>query len=123
MRSSLDVEINDSALEPNGENKVIEHRKLRGGKRQHYRVFLYLTGADLPFVKEVSYRLHPTFKQQVRTVRRTLSNPNCQLVIWTWGLFSVRARIVTKDRRVHERTHQLSYDRDFDREDVSFVEL
>lgn len=70
----------------------------------------------------MEYKLHPTFKQPERTVRRTLNNPNCKLKIWTWGLFLVKVTVTTKDRFKHRFSHTLTYDREFDNKGIKSEE-
>ncbi len=86
----------------------------QGTKQPAYRVFLYVEGSDLPYVKSVTYHLHETFRNNVRKVQRTPSNPNCQLVIWTWGLFEMRVVVEDKFGQTKSYNHLLTYDRDFE---------
>ena len=88
-----------------------------------YRVFLYLDGDDLPFVKEATYHLHPTFQAPIQTVRRSIGNPKCKLQIWTWGLFVVQ--VVVLDSRGGQTTLQLElrYDEEFDAPGAYFEHL
>ena len=74
-----------------------------------YKVWLYLYGKDVPYVETATYTLHETFTEPVRTVRRSLANPHCQLVIWTWGLFEIRVTVKDKRGGHYELTHQLTY--------------
>lgn len=77
-----------------------------------YRVYIYVSGKNVPYISDVTYHLHETFKNNVITVKRTIENPNCVLSIWTWGLFEVKA--VVKDKQGHSKTyrHQLAWDKE-----------
>lgn len=77
-----------------------------------YRVYIYVSGKNVPYISDVTYHLHETFKNNVITVKRTIENPNCVLSIWTWGLFEVKA--VVKDKQGHMKTylHQLAWDKE-----------
>ena len=75
-------------------------------------MWLYLRGCDLPYVRGVTYRLHPTFPQPERFVARTPANPNCSLELWTWGVFEVEAIVDTKDGEQLSLTRSMSYDRE-----------
>lgn len=97
----------DPRVPPNAPLKV--HVRTRGPKPL-YKVWLFLYGDDLPHVESVTYTLHPTFSNPVRAVRRTLANPNCQLIIWTWGLFEINATIQDKMGTRYEISHNLKYD-------------
>jgi transcription initiation factor IIF auxiliary subunit len=110
--AKLNIEIKDTVFDPNlprsSRNKV-QIREEKG--TTYYKVWLYLEGEDLPYVESVTYSLHETFRNPNRTVRRTPSNPNCQLVIWTWGVFTVGARIVDKRDLTYELSQRLEYDK------------
>lgn len=107
----LDVSLRDSVYEPGSSDGTI-HFDASLEDRPRYRVWLSVEGPDLPYVRKVTYHLHPTFPDPVRAVRRTPSNPNCALPIWTWGLFEVRAEVEDKSGGVHTLRHQLGYDRE-----------
>src|SRR5258706_6577112 len=109
MMQALQVEVKDSAYDPDATEQKILVRKGTDG-RTLFRVFLFLAGPDLPFVESVTYILHPTFPDPSRTVPRTPSNPNCKLEIWTWGGFDVNAVIVDKSGFSFRLTHTLQYD-------------
>ncbi|MCB9592787.1 MAG: hypothetical protein H6719_08645 [Sandaracinaceae bacterium] len=122
MRRRVELAMQDSALDPDRpDDRRIEHRRFTPKGRMHYRVFLYLVGPDLPFVRDVVYELHPTFAQRTRRVRRTLENPSCKLEIWTWGTFEIRATVHTKDAGAVTLTHDMRYPGDFDAPDVQLV--
>ena len=120
----LNVSVRDSVFDPNsrppsGGGTVQIKSK---GSRTLYKVWIYLEGGDLPYVRSVRYELHPTFKNRFRTVERDLYNQNCQLIIWTWGLFDVRAEITDKTGNVYEVMHSLSYDRQLKAAGIEFKE-
>jgi transcription initiation factor IIF auxiliary subunit len=120
VREALTVDVKDSPFDPDLSELVIRVRQTPSDQPL-YQVFLYLDGPDLPFVRSVTYRLHPTFASPVRTVARTARNPRCKLAIWTWGLFEVTATIVDKEGQEYLRSHQLDYDRHFSRSEVRFL--
>jgi hypothetical protein len=112
MKRPTQIVVLDSALDPDGA-ATRETVQYRAGDPPLYRVFLYLDGHDLPYVEGVTYHLHETFPRPRREVRRTPSNPRCKLVLWTWGVFEVRAVIRDKRGEEHEVRHPLTYDRAF----------
>ena len=76
----------------------------------YYKVWLYVEGYDLPYVDSVTYSLdRSSFPEPDQTVQRTVANPNCQLTIWTWGLFTVVATIIDKKGNKYQVSHQLNY--------------
>jgi hypothetical protein len=106
-----DIRVVDTAVDPSSDQKIISYRK--GDKFPLYRVWIYLEGRDLPFVKRVTYQLHPTFNPREITVDRSAANPKCQIEIWSWGVFEIKAIVELKTEDLLELTHQLSYPREF----------
>lgn len=106
---ALRLEVHDSLFEPGRRTRTIESEK---GAKTLYRVWLYLDGADLPYVEAVTYRLHSTFPERNKRVARTPANPHCVMPIWTWGLFVVVATIEDKSGATHVLRHPLRWDRD-----------
>src|SRR4026209_2014892 len=82
----------------------------KGGKL--YKVWIYLEGEGLSFVDNVIYKLHPTFQDRERKVARNISNPNCSLVIWTWGLFTIEVTINFQTGETLRTKHYTKYDND-----------
>jgi len=122
MDNQLDLEVKDSVFDPNlSPNSKRVHVRDAKGKQPLYKVWLFLDGRDLPYVKSVTYTLHQTFPDPVRTVWRTLENQNCQLILWTWGLFAVKAAIEDKQGRVYEVVHNLSYDKQLKQKDIEYI--
>lgn len=111
--NELDIEVKDTVLDPNlpPSERRIYFRK-EGADTYYYKVWLYLEGPDLPFVESVTFTLDETFPNPSRTVRRTPSNPNCQLVIWTWRLFTIKATIIDKKGFAYQVAHELSYNKE-----------
>ena len=120
MFGQLDVEIRDTVFDPDTSDKQVHVRQAKGGK-PHYKVWLYIDGEDLPYVKKMTYILHPTFLDRERKVKRSMTNPNCQLVIWTWGIFAVRALLEDKRGEIYELDHMLEYDKQLEEEGVSYA--
>ena len=123
MNRQLNIEVRDTVFDPNlpDESPCKAHFHIEGG-RHLYKVWLYLSGDDLVYVQSATYTLHQTFPDPVRKVTRSLSNPNCQLVIWTWGLFEVKVVVEDKSNQLHEFKHNLSYDRELRQPNITYVE-
>ena len=119
MDSTLKIRLKGSALDPDSSERVI-HQKRPDSDQPLYRVYLYLEGHDLPYVRAVTYHLDPSFSKPVQRVSRSARNPRCKLRIWTWGLFLVTATVEDKKGRRHTFTHQLQYDKDFKLPGVSW---
>jgi transcription initiation factor IIF auxiliary subunit len=119
MQKSRDLRLRDTVVQEEG--TVLVDRTLQD--RPRYRVSLSLEGADLPYVREVVYHLHPTFPQPRRSVRRSSANSNCELILWTWGIFAVRVHVKLKNGEELWLRQQLTYDRQLNRKDIRLVEV
>ena len=123
---TYDVNIKDSILNP--QESIIgassnAHFKTNISKndRTYYKVYIYLEGKDLPFVKRIKYKLHDTFRNPIRTIERTPNNPNCVLVIWTWGLFKIKAEIEDTIGNKFVVEHQLIYGQEINDENINWI--
>ncbi len=74
-----------------------------------YKVWIFLSGTDLPRVDSVTYQLHETFDNPIRIIPRTLNNLDCSITIWTWGIFQINATILDKVGRSYSISHQMNY--------------
>ena len=81
-------------------------------KGKLYRVYIYIAGNNLPYIAEVTYHLHKTFKNRNIRIKRTLDNPNCVISTWTWGLYEVQATVIDKRGGRYQLRHQLSWDKE-----------
>ena len=106
----LNVWIADTPFDPNGRERVVYYRSKN---KKYYKIFIYLTGPDVPFVKGVTYTLHP-FQVQHHNVQRSLPNPNCKLAVWVWGKFEVLASVEDKKGNIYKLSHYLNFDSYFD---------
>lgn len=111
--SNLKIEVVDTAIDPKAPRAREVRRRQNEGQRPLYKVWIYLKGKDLAFVDSVTYTLHKSFGTPVRTVQRSLRNPNCQLIIWTWGVFNVGVSIRDKSGNLYQLVHELAYDSEF----------
>lgn len=124
MERQLRIEVRDSLIDPDLPSRTSPTAHWFKGEngKTLYKVWIYLVGDDLPYVENVVYKLHPTFANRVRKVQRTPSNPNCQLVIWTWGIFEVGVEINDKSGNVYGVSHNLTYARQIEQGSIEFVE-
>lgn len=116
------VLVRDSVFDPNALGQKTVHYSKVADNKARYKVWVYLEGKDLYYVDYVAYKLHPTFQNPVQKVKRTLSNPNCSLVIWTWGVFNLEVELFLKTGEKIVTTHYLSYDRQLKKEGIKFIE-
>ena len=94
--------LNDKKPEP-------EVRFTSSGDSSLYKVWIFLAGDDLPRVETVTYKLHETFVDPIRVVPRILTNLDCRITIWTWGIFDITATILDKGGRSYGLVYRLSY--------------
>ena len=118
----MDIQVRDSLfdLQPDSDpsQKTVTVRR---AETPLYKVWVYLDGRDLPFVESVTYTLHSTFPDPVRKVERTVANPKCALIIWTWGIFEVKASVRNKQGRRYDLRHRLTYDLELSRGGLEYV--
>jgi transcription initiation factor IIF auxiliary subunit len=113
IANEIDITVKDSVFNPNVPRAASSKVQVRKqGETSYYKVWIYLEGPDLPYIESVTYTLHETFPHPERTVVRSPSNPNCELTIWTWGLFTVKTAIMDKKGFSYLVDHELSYDRE-----------
>lgn len=117
--NTFDVDIYDQPFDPDSNDKIVYY--FQRGEQYLYKVFIYLIGRDLPFVKRVTYKLHPTFPNPERVVLRTDVNRNCKLVTWAWGKFELNAIVEDSKGNKYPISRYLQYDRYFD-EDTFKIE-
>jgi transcription initiation factor IIF auxiliary subunit len=110
---SLNLRVVDTVFDPSKSDRKVYVKK--SGDYTLYKVWLFLDGVDLPFVNYVTYQLHSSFRNPNRTVYRTVANPNCQLIIWTWGLFTVNVEVVDKSGVHYVFDHRMGYDRELEK--------
>jgi len=122
------LEVKDSIFDPQmmgakTTEKTAYYRKFASrSDKTFYKVWIYLDGPDLPFVKQVKYTLHKTFRDPVKRVERKSNNPFCALVIWTWGIFEVKVEAEDMNGRIIHLTHFLSYNEQFKQKEIKWLE-
>lgn len=110
----------DSVFDPETSEKTVFYYKGRDNKSR-YKVWIYLEGVYLFYVDYVTYVLHPTFEKPIRKVQRTYSNANCNLIIWTWGVFEVDIKIKLKTGEIVSLTHRLSFDKQLQDSNIKYI--
>ncbi len=86
---------------------VAQSQKYEGD--QWWRWSLWIEGSpnDLDSIKSVTYTLHPTFPEPIRTVTDRASK--FQLRCSGWGIFRIPVRVRLKDGKAIELSHQLQF--------------
>lgn len=119
VKEQLNINIVDTVFDPQiygtgsdpkiTPDRPLEVRYYKTENTSLYKIWIFLTGGDLPFVENVTYQLHESFPEPFRTVPRSLDNPDCRLVIWTWGIFQVNGTVLNKYGSTYSISHQLNY--------------
>jgi len=71
----------------------IKYQQLNENGRKHFHlgVWLEATERELDEVEYVEYKLHPSFKKQIR---KSSNRPNnFSITFWTWGMFTIQVLI------------------------------
>lgn len=111
---TYDIKIKDSLFDPDGKNsskQLIAHYRKDASRsdKTHYKVFLYIEGKDVPFIKKVKYTLHKTFRNPVKIIERKPDNPHCSLILWTWGVFTVNIELEDMSGEKIYMQHYMNY--------------
>lgn len=119
FKERLELKIIDTVFDPdiygidvkpeNFADKTLDVHINLSGKYTFYKVWLFLSGYDLSYVESTTYQLHKTFDNPFRKVERNLNNPDCRLMIWTWGIFEINATILHKSGQTYSISHHLNY--------------
>lgn len=126
MERQLKVVVKDSLFDPNlppSQDKQVHYWRKSGEELALYKVWLYLEGEALPYVQTATYRLDRTIfaDSWERRVERSLTNPNCQLVIWTWRAFGVEVVIEDATGAVFALQYSLSFAQQLEQAEIKFV--
>jgi hypothetical protein len=72
-------------------------RKPATKRHVHYKIRLYIRNAPSD-TDVVTYKLHPTFQNPIREVRKAPESPECSLDIFSYGDFEITAEVRTSSR-------------------------
>ena len=104
---NLNIFAKDTVVEKDDGKEFIIAKK--STNKTLFKVTLALGGNDLPFVKEVTYMLHQTFKNRVKKIERSISNPDCKLVFYAWGTFIIIVKVKTLKGDSFQFSHPLQF--------------
>lgn len=123
VMTEKDIRIVDSLFNPS-ERPQQPVTYYRGEDNKiRYKVWIQLEGRDVYYVDYVHYRLHGTFPDPLRKVKRTITNTNCSLAIWTWGIFELGVEIFLKTGERIVTSHHMTYGYQLTQGGLKFNEL
>jgi transcription initiation factor IIF auxiliary subunit len=80
-----------------------------GGKEQfHLGVWVDGTERELDSISKVEYKLHPSFRKQIRSSENR--NNNFSITFWTWGYFEIEVTIYYSSGESKTLRHYLEYE-------------
>lgn len=86
---------------------VAQNQKYEGDNWWKWSLWIGGSDEDLDRIESVTYRLHPTFPQPVRTVIDRASK--FQLRCSGWGVFLIPVEVRLKDGKKIQLAHQLQF--------------
>jgi transcription initiation factor IIF auxiliary subunit len=86
---------------------VAQSQKYEGGNWWRWSLWIEGSDDDLDRIESVTYRLHPTFPEPIRTVTDRASK--FQLRCSGWGIFLIPIQVRLKDGKTMSLAHQLQF--------------
>ena len=86
---------------------VAQNQKYEGDQRWRWSLWIEGLPEDLDRIRSVTYTLHPTFPEPIRTVTDRASK--FQLRCSGWGIFKIPVTVRLKDGETVELAHQLQF--------------
>ena len=86
---------------------VAQSQKYEGDQWWRWSLWIEGSAEDLDRIESVTYTLHPTFPEPIRTVRDRASK--FQLRCSGWGIFRIPVRVRLQDGKMVELAHQLQF--------------
>lgn len=90
--------------------KRIKFKTFREGGKEHFHIGVWLEGEDqeLDQIKKVQYKLHPSFKRQIRESHAR--DNDFSVTFWTWGMFNMEVTIFKNDGTSNKLKYYLEFD-------------
>jgi hypothetical protein len=85
--------------------KIAEHSEYKGNNLWKWSIWIEAPAEELNQIKRVTYVLHPTFVNPVRTVTDRASN--FKLESAGWGIFPIRINVLKEDGETVTLEHEL----------------
>ena len=86
---------------------VAQNQRYEGDQRWKWSLWIQGSDADLDQIKSVTYRLHSTFPEPIRTVTDRASK--FQLRCSGWGVFLIPVEVRLKNGKAIQLVHQLQF--------------
>lgn len=90
--------------------KRIKFKTFRDGGKEHFHIGVWVEGDDqeLDEIESVQYKLHPSFKKQVR--ESLARSNNFSITFWTYGMFNIEVTVVKTDGINETMNYYLEYE-------------
>ena len=86
---------------------VVQTQKYEGNQWWQWALWIQGSEEDLNQIKSVTYTLHPTFPQPIRTVTNRASK--FQLQCAGWGIFTIPIEVRLKNGETIKLEHELQF--------------
>ena len=86
---------------------VVQTQKYEGNQWWQWSLWIQGSDRDLDRIESVTYTLHPTFPQPIRTV--TNRESKFQLQCAGWGVFAIPIEVHLKSGETIELQHELQF--------------
>ena len=116
MASGTDPQVRVKLLKRKGK---VPFRKFHKNGAEHFNIRLYVEGG-LSNLESVTYELHPTFRNPVRTVPSTTQG--FSLDIWTWGEFDVAVTFLFADGHTSSTVYKLEYSDQLPAQESAYID-
>jgi hypothetical protein len=100
----LNIQFETEAVDPI--NRCVFYTRGDQG-HQLFKIRVYAVGPDLSEVKSIKYILHPTFERPEHI--STDASSGFEMVLWTWGSFTMPITATTIDGRAYEFTYPFTF--------------
>ena len=90
--------------------KRIKYKTFRPGGHEHFHLGVWLEGSreELAEIDKVQYKLHPSFKKQIR--ESYARNNGFSITFWAWGMFDIEITLFYSNGTTEKLTHYLEFE-------------
>lgn len=88
----------------------VKYKTFKDGGREQFHLGVWLDGTEreLDLIDKVEYKLHPSFKKQIRCSENR--DNSFSITFWTWGYFNIEVTIFYANGDKNVMNHYLEYE-------------